>query len=411
MKYFFWTIAFLQVFNIAAEVAINIESTPEMPLKNYLRNNNFKDGLKFWKQTIRNCARVEKGILKIKGNEKENCGVFQKVVFPEAVPKGASLYVEIETSAQGTDNEFKRPAISILARCKDGSNLYLPSPDIPNEPHEWIKASKVIELKKTISSLVLYICYYKQIGSLAVRSIKLKYASSKVNINVSGNYKKVKVFNSRLGIIDECDQANYKKGFRIVPGSAYFVEVLGKDNILYTKRYPENAFVPKTSTEKSLSIFKRFVTAVIKPGRSEKFNFDINRKYDKAVLNFDVRLANRKIIKVSGYTHALKLKLNGHVITPAILLERTEKFTRMDGFEANIYGSAFLVYYSPWVYSLSENDDYCPLKKINRNPFVYKFNVESLLKQGKNTLEVSNSAASSNPPYLMYLHDAKILLK
>lgn len=411
MKNIFRAILLICSITVLADVKIQIKSNPALPLKNQIKNSNFADGLKHWKIMQGTQANVSNGILVIKGDNKVKSGVYQEIRFNEPVSAGGKISISVETSSKDTDNELKRPAIIIYGMYKDGTNSYLPGPPLPPEQHEWVKSSKTVTVKKDILGFNLYIAYYNQAGSISVRSVTAKSVKGQIEIQADGKFKNVKVYNSTEGLIDNTNSSAYDKKFPIIPDSAYYVEVLAEDGSVYTKRYPENAFAPKTTGENAVSVFSRFDTAAIMPGTKESFSFNIPELKKEVVLSFDARLASKLTKKVSGYTNALKLTLNGEKITPSMLVERTKTFTRMDGVIANIYGSAFVVFYSPWSYTLGECNSYCPVNEINRNPFLYKFDVGKLIKKGRNILEIHNSVVKRNPPSKLYITNAQILMK
>jgi hypothetical protein len=411
MKNIFGVILLTFSITVFADVKIQIKSSPVLPLKNQVKNSNFADGLKHWQILQGTQAGVSNGILTIKGDNKVKSGLYQPIRFKEPVSAGSKIFISVETSSKDTDNELERPAIIIYGIYKDGTNSYLSGPFLPREQHEWVKSSKTITVKKDILGFNLYIAYYKQSGSLSVRSVIVKSCKGEIKIQADGKFKNVKVYNSTEGLIDNANSSAYDKKFSIIPDSVYYVEVLADDGSIYKKRYPENTFVPKSAEKNAIPVFNRFDKAVIMPKSTESFYFSMSYLKKEAILVFDARLASKQTNKVSGYTHALKLTLNGKKITPSMLVERTKSFTRMDGVITKIYGSAFVIFYSPWSYTLGEYNSYCPVNEINRNPFLYKFDVSKLIKKGRNTLEIHNSVVKKDPPTKLYINNAQILIK
>jgi hypothetical protein len=405
-----------------AECKIEVNSTPALPVQNLLKNSDFKEGMKSWSLIKGTKAVTEtddkSGVtcLKISGDEKAKPGVYQRVRFNQSFPAGSTVFMGLKTSFVDTDNQMNKPSIAINVYNEDKSSSYLHPLALPFEPHDWTSSADVTTLKKAITGMTFYLCYYNQIGESKWTDVVVKIGNVKLNINVTGdNIQQVRVLSALKGEIFDSGKlkagtSSFKKELEVGVGCAYYVEVKDASGKVCGKRYPENVNAPTPATADSFPVFSRFNEEKIMPLQQEAFTFTLPSLKDKEVyLELDARL-NTTARQVAGYTGGMSLSLNGKTINSERVIGREQFFTRVDGRKNRIFSrGGFVVFYSPWYFGLSEDNSYCPIDIPGRNPFHFKIKVTDLVKAGENVLNIKNIVRSKTTVVPLWCANARIV--
>lgn len=405
-----------------AECKIEVNSTPALPVQNLLKNSDFKEGMKSWnlikgtKAVTETDEKSGAAYLKISGDEKTKPGVYQKVYFKQSFPAGSTVFMGVRTSFVDTDNQMQKPGIAIQAYNEDKSSSYLQPLALPFEPHAWTGSADVTTLKKAITGLTFYLCYYNQTGESKWTDVVVKIGDVKLNVKVTGeNIQQVRVLSALKGEIFNSGKlaagtASFEKELEVGVGCAYYVEVKDASGKVCGKRYPENVDAPAPATADSFPVFSRFNEEKIMPLQQEAFAFTLPALDGKEVyLELDARL-NTTSRQVAGYTGGMTLALNGKTLGPERVIGREQFFTRVDGRKNRIFSrGGFVVFYSPWYFGLSEDNSYCPIDIPERNPFHFKLKVTDLVKAGENVLDIKNIVHSKTTVVPLWCANARIV--
>jgi hypothetical protein len=392
------------VFSANGACKIEVSSTPGLPAKNLLKNSKFEQGMKHWK--LFGTAKGEMGVdeeiglkyIQLLGNETKSNEVIQRVYLNEPLPAGSTIFMSTKTNFIDTDIEMSKPGLSLNAYYTDHSKSYLKTPAVPFEPHQWTISSGSVTVKKTINAFSFSAYYEKQTGKSRWSDFVLKVGNVKLSVVVSDEkLNQIKIYSALKGIIFDSGKlpagtTYFNKNIEVGVGCGYYVEVTDTNGKIYGKRYPENANAPLPSTVNSLSVFSRFNEEKIMPLKKDFFTFELPATKNKKVfLRLKARLES-PVRQVAGYTSAMSLYLNGKKITSKMITGgRKESFTRVDGHKKKIFNSgAFVIFYSPWYFGLSEDNNYCPIDIPSHNPFDFKFDVTDFVKDGENTIEIKN---------------------
>lgn len=405
-----------------AECKIEINSTPALPVQNLLKNSNFSEGIKSWnlikgtKAVAETDEKSAESYLKISGDEKNQSGVYQRVQFNQSFPAGSTVYMGLRTSFTDTDNQMRKPGVAINAYNEDKSSSYLPPLALPFEPHDWTNSTGVTILKKAITGLTFYLCYYNQVGESKWNDVVLKIGNVKLDVQVTGtNIQQVRILSALEGEIFNSGKlkpgsSSFAKELEVGVGCAYYVEVKDVSGKVMGKRYPENVDAPAPSATDSFPVFSRFNEEKIMPLQQEAFTFTLPALDGKEIyLELDARL-NTVARQVAGYTGGMILSLNDKILGPERAIGRKQFFTRVDGHKNQIFSrGGFVVFYSPWYFGLSEDNSYCPIDIPERNPFHFKLKVTDLVKEGENVLKIKNIVNSKTVIVPLWCANARIV--
>jgi hypothetical protein len=408
----------ISTFTHAVENRIEISSEPALPFPNLVKNGSFPNGSSSWKKSSDLCNVSNKEgseSAQISGNKDSKPNISQSIKLEKNIPAGSPVYISLLSRTEDCDTYAKPPQLSCLFYYSNGEKAYLPTPFIPVEPHDWVKCERVIKNKYPVKAISLSLCYYNQTGKSYWDDITIKAGNTKLNCNITGkDIKQVKIFSSIEGLIYESKILpgvdSYKKSLEVPGYATYYVQLETSSGEILGKRYPENENVPQKSTADSITLFKRFDSEVIGSGQKRSYSAELPDITSKNVfLEVTARLDSLK--EVAGFTPALVIEVNGQKLTVKDLHKRKERFTRSCGAVSNVMGAGlFIVYYSPWFYSLNADNKYCPVDIPDMNPFIYKFKINGLVKPGKNKFIIGNLNRNKTRDVTMFLKNCRIYI-
>ncbi len=267
----------------------------------------------------------------------------------------------------------------------------------PKDSHDWMEISKIFTPKKDVARMTLYICNYNESGQAYWDDLEIIYGNTDLTYEAKmPDIKQVRLYSKEKGLINKTEdfpkgKNDYKNTVSVGVWGTYCVEAEDYSGKIIRQWYPEKNKKEITATATTVPVFKRFEEEIVKPKESVTANFEFPElKGKKLILEFQARLDRER--KISGWcTEALQLTLNGKKVDKKLFVGRKQTFMRSDGVVANVFGHKRLsIFYSPGFHSLSEDNPYCPVDAPERNPFMFKFNVSSLVKKGENSLTMLN---------------------
>lgn len=412
-----------------AGVELTVQSTPSLPLPNWVENPGFEGAaMAPWRPMDGHAAAVALDeasaasgarCLRVVSAPNQSPGAYQRLQFPSPLPAGTPLYFRMAAKKTDADLDAAPARAALQLRYDDGTSAYQPVPELPVEDYDWLTVEKVITLAKPVSAGgTLYLCHYKQEGTQWFDDLVL--VAGKVQLAVAATARgavgleRVRVWSGQHGLeYDSGTLAGSPKEFSKVfdlPGYAtYYVEVIDASGAVTGKVYPENGEVnvPASAGVIPLTALKRLV---LKYGSPATMTITLPELAGRRVcLALSARLHHARL---AGHTSGMLIKVNGKQLGARELVKPSDRLMTASGREGRFATNrGYVTYYSPAFFSLSTDNGYCPVSEPDRNPFLYRLDISPHVQAGANTVEISCPATSPRGELFLIIEQARVVLE
>lgn len=162
-------------------------------------------------------------------------------------------------------------------------------------------------------------------------------------------------------------------------------------------RHEEPRLVPTGA----VNIFN--TTVSFNPGERKEWKISLPKVKDKEViLELKARLHTDKFL-VGGGTGALKISVNKTPLDVKNLSHGKASYTFADGRTQSTYRvSGFTLTYASDFVPMTKDCRYYPVDLPGHNPYLFRFRITDLVKEGTNTISMHNAARVRNPMVIAY---------
>ncbi|MCM8820413.1 MAG: hypothetical protein NC932_00460 [Candidatus Omnitrophica bacterium] len=413
------------IISVFSQVKIDIETEKDFyEIKNYVKNNGFETkGI--WREYA---SKVVDGnwvsteitgkytdqdeysgsySYKIEGKRGINSGISQGISFSEPIETGY-LYLSYRVKIKGITDEGATPGPAIQVSYGDGESKYLPGISLAKGSYNWEEIKYIYEIPKPIKSLTLYLTYYDQEGECYYDDVILSFVKKgKIKYKVEGDgINKIRIY-SEDGLLKDTGELKgvnkYEGEEDILPIKNYYIEVEDTKGPKYIKQVPEI----KRPEKKGEIYISYLPEETIFKGGEKDYYFTIKKEPEKKyILYLKARLHIER--SIAGHTKALEINLNGETMKIDRLVDRNKSFTMARGDICNVGTDKFTVYYSPFFAIPPEDNPYFPVDIPGNDPYIYKFDITDILKDGENKIIIRHKSTVDNP---LVIKDLKVVEK
>ena len=389
----------LAVFCSAAEITLS--SISSVPVGNYATNGDIEKSNVGWKPMSGSEGNVkvleyEPGnhCLQFIGDPEKKIGVVRYFSFAEPLPKGAKMFVQARVKKTGTIADSKKlPGFSADMKFVNGGHSYVNFVGyLPVEDNDWATFNFVGEVMGESKNASFYIAFYNQTGEMLVDDIKVFFGKQKLNVKAKGKeMKRIVIRNSVDGVVASEDVSGNElnKEYEVPTYGGNCVEIMEGDGTVTRRLFPSNVDANSGIAEGAIPLTP--INRVIIP-LYNSLSFDVNLPAfagKKVYLNYEGYIQH---VNLGGYANAFTIAVNGNLLSDANWAGAFNNFKLKTGSSTQkVFNKGKIILpYCNAVYPISKENNMYPPNVENFNPFVHRIDVTSLVKEGKNTIEIVN---------------------